>query len=438
MTIKLSPDQIEDAMRMATTPDLPNFSKAGTGKTHTALEAIRLTGFKRNLIIAPPIAINWWVEQAREFLGADARAMKSGSSPLVGDILVTTYGIAANARARLYEEFDGGSLTVDESHFVASVDAKRTQTIYGNAIDLAGGLAERFDTVWNMSGNPKQNHANDYYTQVGVLHPDELAKYGIHNYDEFCRKFTYKQERQYHPRMRPVWKIVGSSNEALLRRIIYKEIGAIRRTSSEGMPKLRYRELRVSATIPREVRRELKGLTSSEIIAKFNDPDSIVAKAWHVAGLSKVPEVVPYIGDSVKDSPVLVGCWHRDVMDEYEEHLTKMGLRVVQVHGDTPANQLDGIRKQFNNGEIDALIGQMRKMGVSWNIQEASNHVIITEEYPSPAVIEQFYGRVYRRGQQRDCTVDVILCDGFEVDEALNGVRKRKEESDRKIAGEEK
>lgn len=431
--IKLSSDQLEDAERMASTPDLPNFSLAGTGKTHTTLHAIALAGHRRNLVVVPKIGLNWWAQQAKEFLGADARIMKTAQSPLAGDILVTTYGIARNAKVRLYDHFREGSLTLDESHNVASADAKQTKAVFGKDLDLVGGLAERFDTVWCLTGTPKMNHANDYYTQAGSLHPDVLAQYGINNYEDFCRRFTFKQQRQYNPRMRPVWKIVGSANEEILHRLVYRDIGAIRRTSSEGMPRLRYRELRVASRIPAGVHRVVAGMSDAEIIDALNQPDSVIAKAWKIAGLSKVHEVVPYVGDSVRSSPVLLGCWHHDVMDSYAGHFEKMGLRYEKVTGKTPDNQIDGIRDRFNNGEIDVLIGQMRKMGVSWNIQEASNHVIIAEEYPSPAVIEQFYKRVYRRGQERDCTVDVVLADGFKVDEALNGVRKRKEASDEKI-----
>ncbi|MDJ0827781.1 MAG: SNF2-related protein [Rhodobacter sp.] len=431
--LKLSPEQAEDAQKMADNPDLPNFSLPGTGKTHTALEAIKLFGAKRNVIVAPPIALHWWEEQAREYLGADARIVKTGSSPLVGDITIMSYGIMRNARERIYETFDGGSLTLDESHNVCNIDAKQTQAVFGNQMDLAGGIAERFDTVWNMTGTPKMNHANDYYTQAAILHPEPFARRDIHNYKDFCTRFTYSQERQYNPRMRPVWKIVGSQNEGLLGRIVYEDIKAIRRKTASSLPKLRERTLEVPVTLPKEIRTTLKNMGHAEILMRINLKGGIIAEAWRLIGLGKVKHVVPYVGDSVKDSPVLLGCWHHEVMDAYVEAFTEMGLRVEKVAGDVSAKMKENIRRAFNDGFIDVLVGQMKSMGVAWNLQEAANHVVIAEVHPSPAIIDQFYKRVYRRGQTQDCIVDKVLGEGMVVDEALDGVRERKEVSDRKI-----
>jgi len=432
MKIILSPEQEEDARRMADNPDLPNFSKPGTGKTHTALRALDLFNPKRTLIVGPKISIGWWEEQAKSFLGAEVGVLKSSSSPLVGDIVVTTYGLARNARDKLYDAFKEGALILDESHYVSGVDAKQTQAIFGNKIDLAGGLAERFDTVWCMTGTPMQNFANDYYTQAAVLHPDLFAEYGIRSYDDFCRKFTYKAQRQFHPRMQPVWKIVASANEGLLHRIVYDELCAIRRLEAPNLPKLRRRDLGIPVKVSKELKDACNGMSDEAIARALNDDNGIVAKAWHYLGLAKIPEVVPYVGDSVKAGPILLGCWHRDVMEAYAQHFIKMNMRVEQVHGGTPENKLASIRTAFNKGYIDVLIGQMKAMGTSWNLQECCSHVIVTEVHPSPSVFDQFYKRVYRYGQEQECTVDLIIAD-HPVDKALNSVREAKEKSDDKI-----
>lgn len=433
--MELSKEQIEDAIKMATTPDLPNFSKAGTGKTHTTLEAIRrVDEGLPHLILCPRIALRWWEQQAREFLGADARIMKTGNSPLKGDIIITTYGLARNARHRLYEHFDGGSLTLDESDNLANPDAKQTQAVFGNHADLRGGLAERFDTVWPLTGTPIRSFADDMYTQVATLHPDTFEQYGIRTYDDFCAKFTYKKQKQFNPRMRPVWKVVASSNEGMLHRIVYEEIGAIRRLEAPGLPQLRFRTLEVAVKLTKEVRDACRGMTPEQIVAQFNDENSIIAKVWRLVGLAKVEEIVPYVGDCVRSSPILLGCWHHDVMNAYAEHFDKMGLRYEIVSGKTPNNMLEPIRERFNNGDLDVIIGQMRAMGSSWNLQEASNHVIIGETYPAPSVIEQFYKRVYRRGQKAACDVDLIVGDN-DIDHALEAVRLRKEKSDEKVNG---
>lgn len=437
--MKLTREQEEDAVRMATEPDLPNFSKAGTGKTHTALRALDLFDPRQSLILCPPIAVNWWAEQAREFLGADAKVLTSGDSKIGGDITVTTYDIARNAAVRLYDHFREGALVLDESQYVRNPEAKRTQAVFGKRADGIGGLVSRFDTAWCLTGTPIEGYANDMWTQAGVLHPEVWDKYGIQTYDQFVRKFTYKQKKQFNPRMQPVWKISGNTNEGLLNRIVYNELGAIRRQEAPGLPALRLRTMHVGIKLTKEVRDAMKGLSAADIHEQLLNNDSaddevIMAKIWKVIGLAKVPEIVPYCGDLVKSGPILLGCWHRDVMNEYYKEFQKMGLRVRQVHGGTPSTARDPIRKKFNNGDIDILIGQMRAMGVSWNLQEACTNVIIAEAHPSPSIIEQFYKRVYRFGQKRPCQVDIMVSK-TPVDMALDNVALRKEDSNDKING---
>jgi len=435
--IKLSPEQVEDALRMANEQDLPNFSKAGTGKTHTALKAIELTKAKQSLVLAPKIALGWWQEQASEFLGADARILKSGSSPLAGDIMITTYDIARNMKARLWEYFSYGNLVLDESQNVCNPDAGRTRAVFGNSCDLVGSLAERFEQVWPMSGTPIQNYANDLFTQVCALHPELFEKHGVTNYDSFCRKFTFTRKKQFHPNMKPVMKISGNVNEILLSRIVYTELDAIHRIEAAGLPPIRTRHMYVPLKLDADMRKlmaEVDKLPLDQIMAAINAPDSIIAKAWRFIGLIKVAEVVPYIGDCVKDGPILVGCWHRDVMTAYCTKLREMGLKVEQVHGGTPDLNRAVFRKMFNNGEIDVLIGQMKAMGTAWNLQEASSHIIVAETHPTPSVIEQFYKRVHRRGQKNHCQLDIVVGDN-KLDRALEGVRQRKEASSDKITG---
>jgi hypothetical protein len=166
----------------------------------------------------------------------------------------------------------------------------------------------------------------------------------------------------------------------------------------------------------------------------INNPNSIVAKVWHNVGLLKVPETVPYVGECVKAGPILLGIWHRDVSTAYRDALQDLGLSVGEVNGSTSDAEKEAIRTAFNGGAVDVLIGQMQAMGVSWNLQKAAAHVIIAEEHPSAKIIEQFYKRVYRYGQQFPVQVDYITSDN-QVDQALRSVRERKARSNEKING---
>jgi SNF2 family DNA or RNA helicase len=432
--MQLTEQQIADAIYMANNPDVPNFSKAGTGKTHTTLRAIEIFDKGPTLIVGPVIAVDWWAEQAKEFLGADVQVLTSGDTKLRGgaDVYVTTFGVARNTAHYLYEFFDNGALVVDESHNVRNPEAKQTQAIFGKRADGRGGLVSCFDTVWCLTGTPIEGYANDMWTQAGVLHPSVFDRYSIRTYDDFCRTFTYRKQKQFHPRMQPVWKISGNTNEALLHRIVYDEIGALRRQEAPGLPALRMRRLHVPVRLSADVRKAMRGKTDEQIVHAMNDPDSPISNAWRAVGVAKVDEVVHYSGELLRDGPLLLGAWHHDVMDAYVDKFKAMGKEVVKVSGKTPDRQKAVIRKAFNAGNIDVLVGQMKAMGTSWNIQEACSNVIIAETVPSPAIVEQFYKRVYRFGQKRPCQVDIVLSN-TPVDESLDGVRLRKQASDERI-----
>jgi len=435
--MKLLDTQVEDAAKMASSQDLPNFSKAGTGKTHTALEAVKLLGGPRTLIHCPKIALAMWAEEAATHLGAEVAVIKSSTQriPYSADVVVMTYDIAAKMVGDIIEVFMGSKPVMinDESHYVNGVTAKRTQAIFGQRIDLRSGTAQYFDQVWNLSGTPMTGYADDMFTQAAVLHPEVFGKYGLDKLDAFEKHFTFKRQKQYNPRMQPVWKIAGNSNEGFLNRLIYQELGAIRRMEAPGLPEIRHRLLNVDVKMPRAMTDALKGMKHEEIVAMINDPDSVAAKVWHMVGLMKVPEVVPYVGECAKDGPILLGVWHRDVGAAYAWELSSVGLRVAEVNGSTGKTN-EAVRDAFNNGEVDVLVGQMAAMGVSWNLQKAAAHVVIAEEYPSPSVIEQFYKRVYRYGQKNPVQVDYIGS-ATQIDEALRSVRIRKEKSNDKVNG---
>lgn len=433
----LLPEQIEDAAIMAAAQDMPNFSKAGTGKTFTTLEAWRLTGIERGLILAPKIALAMWEEEILK-TGRTVAVMRAGRKVDIEgkDAVICTYDMAARLQATIEGEFSptGGVLINDESHYVRNVEAKRTQAVFGKKVDGQTGIASLFDQVWNLTGTPIKGYANDLYTQAALFHKNYFSATGVLSYDSFAAAYTYKRQKQYSPQMPPVWKISGNTNELLLSRILYERIGIPRRTEIKGLPPMTSRVLTVPIKITNEIAKLLKQAKPGDIMSAIHSQDSQLNKVWRYLGLAKVEEALPYIGESADNGPVLLGCWHRDVMQAYYDGLTKMGLTVCQVNGSTKDDDRERIRNRFNAGGVDVLIGQMGAMGVSWNLQKVASHVIIAEEYPSPDVIEQFYKRVYRMGQTERVQVDFLSADCW-VDEALRGVRLRKAASDMKING---
>lgn len=444
--MKLMKIQIEDSTRMASEGDLPNYSKAGTGKTLTTLEAFKKAGHQRALILGPIISLKMWKEEFELWNGGKAQIIRPGSTTVDkdADAVIISYDMAAGSmRSYLYSMFNTlnkgnstGALILDEAHYARTRTTKRSAAIFGNKTDGAGGLMEVFDQVWSLTGNPIYRHADDLWGQLVALFPEVFEHYKILDYNDFVRNFCVTQMKKYNKRMAPKQVIVRSANEQALHHILYNVIKAIRRLDAPDLPELVSRNYYPNlGLIPHHYAALVDKLTEEQIVKSLVSPDKDdeLQKGWQIVSLAKVPDVSAYVADGALDSPVLVGVWHDAVGEAYYQELTERhNLRVARVYGATPALKREQIRDQFNAGDLDVIVGQMAAMGVSWNLQKAASRVVVAQDHYSPAVIEQFYKRVYRTGQKSKVLLDIMTSD-HPIDNAVRNIRERKAVSHDKI-----
>jgi len=434
--------QKEDALRMSREGDLPNYSLAGTGKTLSTLEAFRLSGHDTCLVLCPIIAMQMWKEEFENWIGGKVVTIRPGqvSLPKDADCVICSYDMAAGGmRLPLlgyFRERNRGALILDEAHAARVHTTKRSAAIFGDKTDGVGGFMECFDQVWSLTGTPIYRYADDIWGQLVALYPDVFYKYKVLDYQDFVRNFCVSQLKKYHARMAPRQVIVRSQNEPILRHMLYEEIKAIRRMSAPDLPELVKRNYYPKlGAVPAEYGAMLNKMSDEQIMRALVSPskDDDLQKGWQVVSLAKVSDVSAYVADSVLTSPVLVGVWHDAVGEAYLHELRdKHGLSVERVYGATPQLTREEIRNRFNAGELDVIVGQMAAMGVSWNLQKAASHVIIAQDHYSPAVVEQFYKRVYRTGQTSKVLLDLMTSE-HPIDVAVRRIRERKAVSNAKI-----
>lgn len=434
MAYELFPHQIEDSSRMATEGHLPNWSLPGTGKTLTALEAFRKAGHRYGLVLCPPIAQVMWRDTIRDYLGLEAQIVTSGTASLpTAGIAIATFGVGGGRlRTGLADWADSmpshttGALIIDEAHYLKNPDSKRTNAVFGLRADGRGGLFSCFNQCWQLTGTPVSRWSDDLWPQLRCTHPNVLLKYNVLNLRDFRDTFCWTEVKKYHPRMAPRRIVVGSKNQELLRELI-NDINPPRR-KLDIMPSLTKRTLTITgdATLKR-LAKEARAVAPNSLGSALANNDPSVVKLWHDLALAKVEPAMEYITEAANVSPVLLGCMFRDVINSLFLRLSKTGLQCAVVTGATPDKERQKIRDRFNAGELNCLIGQMDAMQVSWNLQGGS-HVIIMCDHFSPSTIEQFYSRVYRTGQTKNCTVDFIKAE-HPIDEALAAVRARKSEN---------
>jgi SWI/SNF-related matrix-associated actin-dependent regulator 1 of chromatin subfamily A len=416
--MELLPHQIEDAKFLASRRIAGCFNGMGTGKTLTALQALIEAEVLRTVIIGPPISLRMWAQETENWTGAKVQILSKRSTEInaSADVLICSYEIATARQLELMNWASrtpsGGrtALICDESHALKSTKAKRTKAVLGR-----GGMVEAFSHTWLLTGSPMTRWADDLIPFLFRAAPQEIKKkIGVLNIDRFNLRYCIVQERKFNGARFPVKMTVGSRN--------LDELGAIlatcatRRTLDdvwESMPSLTHTRLAVEVSGVAAINRALEKMTMAEIEQAIAQNDENLATMRREMGLSMIPEAADFIWQraDAEQGAILVGAWHREVIDGLVEELTKKKLRVAKLDGRTPAAQKTELQRQFNEGELDVLVGQIAAMGVSLNLQRGGNAIVVVEEDWSPSVMDQFYARLHRMGQGKPVHVDTLYVD---------------------------
>jgi SNF2 family DNA or RNA helicase len=434
MKTKLLPTQTLDVQRLIERTDLPNYSMPGTGKTLTTVAAIEEMCLTGGVIVAPPIAVPMWKEVLEYELGATASILKKVSENPAdhngSDFLIMTYQMATEHKFDILaaRQSPMQALVLDESHYLKTVDSKRTKAVFGPTCDGQFGLYMNSHYCFTLTGTPIERHANDLWSQLRALQPDALNRHGVLTYADFVQRFTYSQMKQFNKRMAPKMTVVSSRNLDYLNRILYEDIGVIRRTMDEvakDMPEVTFRNIACECKLDAQTTRYLRKKTVRQIGEALLMGDDEAMAARRLLGLAKVQAVTQYVMDSAAQGAILLGYWHTDFGTAVVHALKEAGIKAERIGGGMDAETVQNHVRGFNTGEVRVIVGQIAAMGVSLNLQAGCNHVIIGEDDWSPAKIEQFYKRVWRLGQKNHVQVDFCVADTV-VDDAISSIRHNK------------
>jgi SWI/SNF-related matrix-associated actin-dependent regulator 1 of chromatin subfamily A len=444
----LLPHQIEDAAFLASRAFAGCFSGMGSGKTRTALEAARLVGSRAIVIIAPPIALRMWEREAKDHLGLSVQIIKTGAAKIdpLANVLIMSYEIATKRAAELKTLAQGETrpvLICDESHALKSTTAKRTKAILGS-----GGIVGAFAHSWLLTGTPSTRWNDDLIPFLFRAAPDVMkAKLGGLSIERFQIRYTVRQQKQFPGARFPVTMTVGSRNTEELREILYTGANrvAVRRELADvwaAMPPITHNRYSISLSSSPELTAalaDLRSMSRAQVEEKLAAKDPALSTMRRMIGLGKVAAAAEVIAERAGDTAgaVLVGAWHTEVIDGLCAAVRAKGLRCEILDGRTSMSRKSELEAMFNAGGLDVLVGQIGAMGVSLNLQRGGNCIIVVEEDWSPAIMDQFYARLYRMGQERHVHIDTLETE-TKIDEAIHKISAEKARHHAKLnAGEE-
>lgn len=352
----------------------------GMGKTITASHATGMMhgGIVRVLTIAPASALENWRREYREFGTGGVFAPMSYADPRLADVRGADWDV----------------VILDEAHYCKNPRSRRSRR--------ALRVAREAGRAWALSGTLMPNYPDELYALFAALWPFALRELEIRSYAEWVRRFCVV--------VRSPWgdKIVGERNADQL--APYLRRVALRRTLDDvalELPPLRVslhwlsddravdRAVRDAGLDPARLRRQIEGEEAA---------DEGVSRLRRLLGELKAPRVARLIAEELEDrryQKIVVGAYHRSVLDTLERGLSRFG--VCRVDGSTPTRLRQRLVDTFTGDSgFRVFLGQMTAAGVALNLQVAHECAIVEPDW-SPGVNVQFVKRIHRIGTGSAC-----------------------------------
>lgn len=171
----------------------------GLGKTAQAILGCDLVGAENVTVLCPAIAQQTWAKEFPKFSAMDRpvsridwKTLKKGVVPPNG-VHIVSYDYAANhdVLGAMWQRRPD-VLICDESHYLASREAKRTRLVFGPACRREGGLTELSERNWLLSATPMKRDPSRLWPMMRALFPDRIRDPGKQpfGFENFLDRYT--------------------------------------------------------------------------------------------------------------------------------------------------------------------------------------------------------------------------------------------------------
>lgn len=419
---------------------------AGLGKSMQMIRAAERRGFKRIIVLCPAIGRVSWSIQLREwqtlspprpvYFFPDHTGGLLPPGPLVAVVTLDWMQIKSKVRTmlRTLSEADPFDVAfIDEAQYLMTPEASRTQTVYGERLDLVGSALERVPNIWIATATLTPNHAGEAYTHLKALFPDllrALFKGNIPTHFEFKRRFT---------NMRPTpfgWQVKGNNADTIpaLRDAIRPHFLARRKADVlADLPPI------ATHLLPVEVKdTAAHAATDSAILAALSgDPDAALdlLNDPHVAtrrrglGMLKAAAIVPWIIDFLlaKDRKLVLFAHHRAVLDTVVSLVSaKMpGLVIARIDGSSSVPDKAAAVQDFQTSLACRLfVGQTIACNTSITLTAASDVLLLEPDW-TPVNNYQAISRCHRIGQPSAVNAFFAFAHGTVDEPLVRGLRRK-------------
>jgi SNF2 family DNA or RNA helicase len=396
----------------------------GLGKSAQAAVAADRIRAERVVLLCPAsVRVNWARQWSMWGSGiADVLLSRRDTISTHCRVAVSSYdGTLAPEILRRLTAFNPTLLVLDESHYLKSIDARRSHAVLGKS-----GLVHCAQRTWALSGTPAPNHAGELYPLLRVFGAIR------HDHESFVSRFCAVRQTQFGP------QIVGSKNIPELRQILAPVM--LRRRKKDVMtqlPPIRFDDVVVEPGPIDEERFFYDYFATKQVQKLYDDVQAqrsaveqvvqftsgrdqltvmegmakSVSTLRRYIGLQKCAAVIDMVAQELRDHAyekiVLFTC-HRDVTVTLQEGLAK--FKPVTLYGGTPpATRQANIDKFRKQKYCRVFIGNIRAAGTGIDgLQDVCSEVGMVECSWTPAENAQAVMRLHRIGQANPVRVRVF------------------------------
>jgi SNF2 family DNA or RNA helicase len=366
---------------------LLNADVVGAGKTASAIASFTDPKVMPALVVVKAHLPNQWREEIAKFLPTARVHIVKTSTPYelpAADVYVISYNKLS----------DWWGIFAEKCRSVVFDEIQELRIPTSQKYQAAQKLTSAVPFRLGLSATPIHNYGSEAWCIFNLLCPDSLG-----SFSEFSREWCSYRGAVTNP------EALGSylrENNLMVRRT-RKDIGR------ELPPVVRYVQ---DVEVDREVYE--KGLSAADELARTILTGTFLERGQaarqfdlelrQATGVAKAPYVAELVRMLVESGEqVFLGGWHRAVYDIWLDRLKD--LRPVMFTGSESANQKEAARQAFISGESKVLIMSLRSGAGTNGLQDVCSVCVLGELDWTPAVHEQFIGRLARDGQDESIQV---------------------------------
>lgn len=414
----------------------------GVGKSAEAVLLSNAIESRANLVTCPAsLVLNWereiWKWSTTPNVVTYPIRKSSDGVNLKADWVIVSYDLCRNdsiLAALLERKWDHH--VVDECHYAKDPQGnKRTAPLL--AEDLLPSVVGR--STW-LTGTLLPNQPKEGYNAIRRLNWDAIDRASLADFTDFYYGFGggFIRRNAYNPKTGKVeskaqWSDHVRNQPQNLDDFQYRlrkhlMIRRLKEDVLHELPAKRWMFFPISAD--GRTREALRHPGWDEVERLYEaDPDAFehsipidgaISTARRLLGEAKAPGVAAYVEDLLHSGreKVLVGAWHKSVLEILRARLSKYGL--VFMDGSTSIPKKQAAVDAFQSGSPRIMLGQMLPLGEGWTLTAAQD-AVNSEPHPSPGKNDQFLDRLHRRGQLGSVLGHVPIVPGT-LDERLMGI----------------